>query len=205
MTDTKPLPILSTQHLPLHQTYTILFLDLDVLYNHTTATVILHWYQPDLIPYPNNTNILLPNPQVPTRKPAPYIAPQPPTNSHHRYLYLLYTQPPNYTFPGCFEHIFPPTAEARAGFDMKLFADAAGLGTPVAGNWFYVRNEVDLPTGSESEGGVATSTSMNMATTTTSMSTAIAATTIDSPTETTLAMSNNIIEESQVQAQARLS
>ncbi|RAK94057.1 citrate synthase [Aspergillus costaricaensis CBS 115574] len=220
--DTKPLPILSTQHLPLHQTYIILFLDLDVLYNHTTATVILHWYQPDLIPYPNNTNILLPNPQVPTRKSAPYIGPQPPTNSHHRYLYLLYTQPSNYIFPECFEHIFPPTAEARAGFDMKLFADAAGLGTPVAGNWFYVRNEVDLPTGSESEGGVATSTSMNMATTTTSMrwvecdvsssstfvfttSTAIAATTIDSPKETTLAMSNNFIEEIQVQAQARLS
>ncbi|PWY74901.1 citrate synthase [Aspergillus eucalypticola CBS 122712] len=232
------LPILSTQHLPLHQTYTILFLDLDVLYNHTTATVILHWYQPDLIPYPNNTNILFPNPQVPTRKPAPYIAPQPPTNSHHRYLYLLYTQPPNYTFPECFEHILPPTAEARAGFDMKLFADAAGLGTPVAGNWFYVRNEVDLPTGSGSgsKGGVATSTSMSTATTTTTSmrwvecdlsssssssssistsvlttSTAIAATTTtthrptDSRSETTLAMSNNIIEESQVQAQARLS
>ncbi|GFN21317.1 putative MFS efflux transporter [Aspergillus tubingensis] len=231
--DTKPLPILSTQQLPLHQTYIILFLDLDVLYNHTTATVILHWYQPDLIPYPNNTNILLPNPQVPTRKSAPYIGPQPPTNSHHRYLYLLYTQPPNYTFPECFEHIFPPTAEARAGFDMKLFVDAAGLGTPVAGNWFYVRNEVDLPTGSGSEGGVAMSTSMSTATTTTTSmrwvecdlssssssigtsvlttSTSIAATTTttlpptDSPTETTLAMSNNFFEESQVQAQARLS
>ncbi|PYH69137.1 putative citrate synthase [Aspergillus vadensis CBS 113365] len=233
--DTKPLPILSTQHLPLHQTYTILFLDLDVLYNHTTATVILHWYQPDLISYPNNSNILLPIPQMPTRKPAAYIAPQPPTNSHHRYLYLLYTQPPNYTFPECFEHIFPPTAEARAGFDMKLFADAAGLGTPVAGNWFYVRNEVDLPTSSGSEGGVATSTSISTATkTTTSMrwvecdfsssssssistsvfttSTVIAATTTtthppsDSPTETTLAMSNNMEEsQAQAQAQARLS
>lgn len=54
----------------------------------------------------------------------------------------------------CFEHIFPSRVEARARFDMKLFADAAGMGAPpVAGDRFYVRNKVSLPTGSGIEGG----------------------------------------------------
>ncbi|OJJ69579.1 hypothetical protein ASPBRDRAFT_130876 [Aspergillus brasiliensis CBS 101740] len=220
--DTKPLPILSTHHLPQNQTYTILFLDLDVLYNNnTTATVILHWYQPDLISSDNN--ILIPNPHapIPPRESATYIAPQPPANSHHRYLYLLYTQPPDYIFPDCFEHIFPPTVEARAGFDVRLFAEAAGLGTPLAGNWFYVRNEVSLPTGGVmGKGGVAipTTTSMRWVecasrsssssrarSTTAATAAATAAvtthTTAESPTGMASVMRYNQ-EESQVQAHA---
>ncbi|GKZ28276.1 hypothetical protein AbraIFM66950_000088 [Aspergillus brasiliensis] len=218
MIDTKPLPILSTLHLPQNQTYTLLFLDLDVLYNNnTTITVILHWYQPDLISSDNN--ILIPSPHAsnPPRKSATYIAPQPPANSHHRYLYLLYTQPPDYIFPDCFGHIFPRTVEARAGFDVRLFAEAAGLGTPLAGNWFYVRDEVSLPTGSGlSEGGVAilTTTSMrwvecassSSSSSTYSSTTAAAAAThmiSESPTGMASVMRYNQ-EESQVQAQIAL-
>ncbi|KJK65957.1 EcCSAthCS-perlike [Aspergillus parasiticus SU-1] len=74
---------------------------------------------------------------------AEYIAPRPPPFSHHRYVYLLFTQMGDYQFPQCYSHIFPQTAKARAGFDIQQFVDLARLGAPVAGNYFIV--EYDGP------------------------------------------------------------
>ena len=75
------------------------------------------------------------------KHPAEYIAPQPPPNTHHRYVYLAFEQHEQYTFPDCFAHIFPKTMDARAGFDLHQFVEVTGLQRPVAGNYFFVNND----------------------------------------------------------------
>ncbi|KAE8363262.1 citrate synthase-like protein [Aspergillus caelatus] len=155
---TENLPIISARGLNPEVTYLLLFFDLDVIYD-MNATVALHWYQPDMVcamqqgalmDISNNTGILekidgdsgggvLVNLSVG----AEYIAPRPPPFSHHRYVYLLFNQKTDYQFPMCYCHIFPQTAEARAGFDIQQFVDIARLEAPAAGNYFVV--EYDGP------------------------------------------------------------
>ncbi|KAE8384367.1 citrate synthase [Aspergillus alliaceus] len=152
---TQTLPIISAHDINPKSTYLLLFIDLDVLYERN-ATTVLHWYQPDMVPvFKPNTNTksnlrhfdkvnlysngILANQSIG----AEYIAPQPPPYSRHRYVYLLYNQRPNYSLPKCYSHIFPPTIEARGGFDTRQFVDVTGLGAPVAGNYFFV--EYDGP------------------------------------------------------------
>ncbi|KAE8167977.1 phosphatidylethanolamine-binding protein [Aspergillus tamarii] len=123
------------------------------------ATVALHWYQPDMVcamqqgalmNISNGKGILekidgdpgggvLVNLSVG----AEYIAPRPPPFSHHRYVYVLFNQKKDYQFPKCYSHIFPQTAEARAGFNIQQFVDIAKLDAPAAGNYFVV--EYDGP------------------------------------------------------------
>ncbi|KAF9893654.1 hypothetical protein FE257_010966 [Aspergillus nanangensis] len=138
---TQSLPIISAMDLDHKATYLLLFVDLDVVYG-STATVALHWYQPNMVATSHkkddDDNIL-----VNLTVGAEYIAPRPPPNTHHRYVYLLFDQPADYKFPVCFSHIFPPTAEARAGFDIRQFQSVAQLHSPVAGNYFIVH--VDDP------------------------------------------------------------
>lgn len=119
-------------------------LDLDGMLPGTAIqTVVLHWYQPDLIfncAKHNHTPFLVPDNDTISDNVAPYIAPQPPPCSHHRYVYFLFEQPSSYRSPQCFSHIPPKTVDARAGFDMREFMHAAGLGTPVAVNYFFARS-----------------------------------------------------------------
>ncbi|OGM47737.1 MFS efflux transporter [Aspergillus bombycis] len=139
-------------------TYLLLFFDLDVVYD-MDATVALHWYQPDMVcvmPRSSQMDISKEN-RILEREDgysnggilvnqstgAEYIAPRPPPFSHHRYVHLLFVQKTDFQFPKCYSHIFPPTAEARAGFDVHQFVAAARLGAPVAGNYFMV--EYDGP------------------------------------------------------------
>lgn len=126
-----------------------------------TQTVVLHWYQPDLMA--NCTDSVPSEPLVPVADGAPhlapYIGPQPPRKSHHRYVYLLFRQPPTYQFPDCFAHIPPKNMDARAGFDIRMFMDAAALDTPVAVTYFFARND-------DTEGNGPTSWSSTSATTT---------------------------------------
>ncbi|KAE8354200.1 citrate synthase [Aspergillus coremiiformis] len=156
--ETANLPIISTHGLDSKSTYLLLFVDLDVRYK-LNATVALHWYQPDLVPiFENNSSVersrhnsglgeigncardgILRNQSMG----AEYIAPRPPPYSHHRYVYFLFNQGPEYQFPNCYSHIFPPTAEARGGFNIHQFVDVAQLDAPVAGNYFFV--EYDGP------------------------------------------------------------
>ena len=102
---------------------------------HRAPGIVL---QPPPLPPPPHRGVL-----VNTTSGAEYIAPQPPQDqNHHRYVYLLFRQPVAYTFPQCFAHIFPPTLQARVGFDVRQFVDVAGLDAPVAATYFFVeRNE----------------------------------------------------------------
>ncbi|KAJ5404539.1 hypothetical protein N7509_004410 [Penicillium cosmopolitanum] len=148
---TKYIPEISSYGLCCQKHYIMLSLDIDVVMPNTgTQTVVLHWYQPHLAFNCTNGNQdedtsrrLIPDNNInsTTDYLAPYIAPQPPPNSHHRYVFLLFAQPPDYRFPKCFSHIPPKTPDARAGFDLRQFMHAAGLGPPVAVNYFYGRNQ----------------------------------------------------------------
>ncbi|KAL4980981.1 citrate synthase-like protein [Aspergillus desertorum] len=142
MSDTHPLPQISTWGLNPNSTYLVLFVDLDVQYGEM-STVILHWYQANMVIHHAKPWLEPGEPgKGPYGKhPAEYIAPQPPPNTHHRYVYLAFEQHEQYTFPDCFGHIFPKTMEARAGFDLHQFVEVTGLQRPAAGNYFFVNND----------------------------------------------------------------
>ncbi|KXG51977.1 Major facilitator superfamily domain, general substrate transporter [Penicillium griseofulvum] len=136
--ETTMIPEISSTNLQCNQKYIILFIDLDVIIPGTAIqSVILHWYQPNLSmdctkPTPPSTIV----PGKGHERAASYIAPRAPPNTHHRYVYLLFTQPAAYQFPECFSHVLPETVNARAGFDIKEFVQAAGLDAPIAMNYF---------------------------------------------------------------------
>lgn len=132
--ETKPIPILQTT-LPCTSPYLLLTIDPDVQYG-TTSTTVLHWLQS--LRADCQTGLLYENPE--SEQTATYIPPQPPKRSHHRYIFLLFKQPDDYNLPECYQHILPATKEARVGFDPKGFVEVLGLGSPLAGNWFYVEN-----------------------------------------------------------------
>ncbi|OKO90561.1 hypothetical protein PENSUB_13278 [Penicillium subrubescens] len=91
-------------------------------------TIILHWYQSNFTFSCNgagDSGVLKPGDDHGGDKhdsnTAPYIPPQPPVGSHHRYVFLLFNQSQSYEFPDCFEHIPPQTKDARSGFDIREF------------------------------------------------------------------------------------
>lgn len=137
---------MSSYGLHCHIRYLLFMLDLDVQIPTTgIQNVVLHWYQPDLVFDCNlrdPPNLLAPDKEHSSDFVAPYIAPQAPVGSHHRYVFLLFEQQPSYNFPRCFEHVPPRTIESRAGFDIKAFMHAASLGPPVAVNYFFGRRNV---------------------------------------------------------------
>ncbi|KAJ5453949.1 uncharacterized protein N7458_004905, partial [Penicillium daleae] len=123
--DTGPRPEIGTVGLNCNSRYLILSLDLDVVLPGTRIqTVILHWYQSNLTFDCNgdgNHSVLKPGEDDSSSYTAPYIAPQPPPGTHHRYVFLLFNQSHTYEFPDCFENIPPATMEARSGFDIRKF------------------------------------------------------------------------------------
>jgi hypothetical protein len=158
-TDALPIPCISTLNLNAARTYLLLFVDIDVVLE-SCSTTVLHWYQPHMTASATshcngNEDGWLVNRTSPG---AEYIAPQSPPYTRHRYVYLLYEQDPDYVFPECFGHIFPPTREGRGGFDIKQFVEVAGLRAPVAGNFFYVDNDAATTTTTASGGLVPTTT-----------------------------------------------
>jgi hypothetical protein len=143
--ETVETPKISSTGLNCQTNYTLFAIDPDVVLNGTDIqTVILHWYQPHLFfecsskDHPDDTFLRPGNETI--AHDAPYIAAQPPPNSHHRYVFLLFVQPPSYKFPSCFSHIPPMTLQARLGFDLYEFMRAADLDPPVAINYFYGQN-----------------------------------------------------------------
>ncbi|OQD89057.1 hypothetical protein PENANT_c003G08505 [Penicillium antarcticum] len=139
--ETTIVPEISGKEFDCNKRYLVLFVDLDVIMPGTsTETVILHWYQSNLFKSSSSHH---PSQLVPDKNheddpdiEAPYIAPRAPPNTHHRYVYFLFEKPPAYRFPRCFAHIFPLTMEARAGFDVAKFIQAAKLDSPLAMNYF---------------------------------------------------------------------
>jgi hypothetical protein len=141
--DSVPLPEIGTMGLDCNSRYLILSVDPDVVLPGTgVQTVVLHWYQSNLTFSCNGEGdfILKPSDDVDSNT-APYVAPQPPAGSHHRYVFLLFNQSQSYEFPDCFQHIPPQTVDARGGFDIREFMTATELDPPVAINYFYGRRK----------------------------------------------------------------
>lgn len=143
--DTQVAPEISSIDLNCRTRYMLLMLDLDGMFPGTAIEiVVLHWYQPDLVfncTKEIHPPFLIPDNDTISDNVAPYIGPQPPPCTHHRYVYFLFEQPSSYRFPICFSHVPPKTSDARAGFDMREFMQAAGLEAPVAVNYFFGRHD----------------------------------------------------------------
>lgn len=97
------------------------------------ATTFLHWYQADLLKDPYSGQLF--NHSV---NGAPYVGPGPPPGPSHRYILLLFVQPYGFVFPECFSDVLPLTKPARQGFNIEQFIKVAGLGKPIAANYFRV-------------------------------------------------------------------
>jgi phosphatidylethanolamine-binding protein len=111
-------------------------IDLDVPRNGTTT--LLHWFEPD---FTVSSDLVLTPKTANTSTGALYIGPSPPPGNPHRYTFLLFSQPDDFTVPESFSNINPPTAtSARIGFNITRFITAAGLDAPLAGNYFTVVN-----------------------------------------------------------------
>jgi phosphatidylethanolamine-binding protein (PEBP) family uncharacterized protein len=62
---------------------------------------------------------------------VPYFQPSPPAGDPpHRYTFILYSQPANFT---------APPKQSALGFDVNAFAKAAGLGQPKAATFMQVQ------------------------------------------------------------------
>lgn len=122
-------------------------IDLDVMSNGTTTT-ILHWLQSDFILSPER--VLTPGPTNSSLGP-PYFGPAPPPGNPHRYTFLLFSQPEDFTIPESFSNLNPPTGITDLfGFNITSFVAATGLDDPLAGNYFRVVNTTGTPTGTPS-------------------------------------------------------
>ncbi|MCJ1228452.1 hypothetical protein MMC12_005113 [Toensbergia leucococca] len=117
-------------------TYMVFMIDIDAVYDKA-ATTFLQWYQPDLsIDYSSyeftNSNE--------TNNGAVYISPMPLPSSTHRYILVLFAEPPGYKLPSCYQAILSVSPLPRFGFDILEFIQVAGLGSPVATNYLKVSN-----------------------------------------------------------------
>lgn len=110
-----------------------------------TALTILHWYQPELSLGSSILGQYQALEVADTSAPAaPYIPPSPSKgtpHSVHKYVILLYKQPPKYSLPDCLRNAtLSPAIDVRAAFNLDQFVKAAGLGEPVAASWFKENN-----------------------------------------------------------------
>ncbi|KIW32370.1 uncharacterized protein PV07_03922 [Cladophialophora immunda] len=149
-----------------------------------TRVQFLQYYQPNLGGASEVLSDFGSDAQNFTSAPAvSYMAPTPPAGDQaHRYTLLLYSQPKDFSIPSSFQSFFDSSdSDARLGFDMAGFADAAGLGQPVAANWFEVQNTSQPATTTTTS---SSSTTTTTTTTTTSTSTSTTTSTSDSTSTT---------------------
>jgi hypothetical protein len=148
-------------------------IDQDVNTGNGPRVELLHLFQPNLVGIDHELTVV-PNAQnATTAVGAQYVTPTPPGgDGAHRYNLLLYVQPEGFTVPQAYASFSPPAdINARYPFNMSGFAAAAGLGQPVAGNWFRVVNDTTADSGSSTatDGGAsATTTSASFTATTSS-------------------------------------
>jgi phosphatidylethanolamine-binding protein (PEBP) family uncharacterized protein len=135
-------PTIVTSVFPTTGKAVLFLIDLDVPRNGTRVN-LLHWFAPDVL-QPASGGPLT----VLITSGAPYLQPNPPVgDSPHRYVFLLYSQPSNFTVPTAFANINPPTnTTARVGFNLTNFVKAAGLSIPLAANFITVQNTTGTAT-----------------------------------------------------------
>ncbi|KAF2840220.1 PEBP-like protein [Patellaria atrata CBS 101060] len=117
----------------------IFMIDLDVPRNGNRVT-LLHWFVPDVTFSPTG-ELSIPVPDGDSVAGAPYLQPSPPVGDlPHRYTFLLFAQPENFSIPDDLP-INPPTSvQDRIGFDIEAFIEEFGLKAPLAANFIQVQN-----------------------------------------------------------------
>ena len=102
-------------------------------------TTLLHWILPGLYS-PNETTTLTSH----QGEIAPYFPPGPPPGQTHTYGIFLYNEPTNFAVPANYIPFFNNLTTSvlnRVGFNLTNFVAEAGLGTPVAADWFLVSTQ----------------------------------------------------------------
>ena len=122
---------------------------------------VLHWVQTNFTLYPSNISIasLSFHPLLSTTPPlASYIKPNPPAGSGpHRYTELLYSQPAGFSIPVKYAPFFGSNS-TRTSFNLSNFVRDAGLGKPVAANYFLAENSTARENQTAGTGTSSTST-----------------------------------------------
>ena len=96
----------------------------------------LHWLQAGLT-FPNSSAADLTEPAT-----ISYARPTPPNFSvPHRYTFFLYIQPSDFAVPTSPVDFTVFNATTRLSFDVEQFAREAGLGEPLAANYFLCGNQ----------------------------------------------------------------
>jgi len=181
-------------------TYILFMVDQDVNLGNGTTVEFLHLFQPNLVGISEELSVQ-PNAQnATTAIGAEYITPTPPGgDGPHRYDLLLYPQPEGFAVPEAFASFSPPAdVNARFPFNMSGFAVAAGLGQPIAANWFRVVNDTTTETGSSTALASATSTTSGSegtgSATTTSASSDANTSTSSSPSASASSSASGIVQ-----------
>jgi Phosphatidylethanolamine-binding protein len=102
-------------------------------------TTLLHWILPGLYS-PNETTTLTSH----QGEIAPYFPPGPPPGQTHTYGIFLYNEPTNFAVPANYIPFFNNLTTSvlnRVGFNLTNFVTEAGLGAPVAADWFLVSTQ----------------------------------------------------------------
>ena len=112
--------------------------------DNPTRRFILHWLatnvsQTDTAKSPQ-TGRQLSNVTV---NAVPYNPPQPPTTSSaHRYILYAFQQPDDFVIPAAYSGF---SATNRTNFNLTGFIEAASLGRPAAGEYFYATRQDSVP------------------------------------------------------------
>merc|ERR1711981_1200914 len=110
----------------------LIMMDSDVPRNGSRVN-LLHWLVPDVTGVTDGLNSTLLD--IPQNIDIPYIPPTPPQGDYpHRYSFLLYAQPDNFSIPS------NVNAENRVGFNLTSFLSASGLQNGLAANYMLVAN-----------------------------------------------------------------
>ncbi|MDI1484872.1 MAG: hypothetical protein OHK93_000006 [Ramalina farinacea] len=154
--------------LPLDQAFESFFLimlDLDIAVNATFRTTLVQWMAQGLVNEGSSQNLSAASTEQDSII-APYISPNPMAGTgKHRYLILLFAQPPQFQFPEAFDYLNRPTNETlRAALNVTKFAAAAGLGELVGATYWLEQsvnatsNGTTGPTGSATGSAAASRT-----------------------------------------------
>lgn len=110
-----------------------------------TSRFILHWLAANVTQGTTAEAPLTGQRALTNSTPAfvPYRAPTPPLNSSaHRYIIYAFAQPDNFAIPESFSGF---SAQNRSLFSLDRFISEAGLGRPMAGEFWYVSREPEVP------------------------------------------------------------
>ncbi|KAF2685510.1 PEBP-like protein [Lentithecium fluviatile CBS 122367] len=111
----------------------ILLVDTDVPRNGTRVQ-LLHWMIGNVTLSSSGSELVIPPESAAL---ATYRQPSPPIGDvAHAYTALLFAQPDNFSVPAQFTDVL----QSRVFFDTAAFVEAAGLGSPIAANYFRVQN-----------------------------------------------------------------